>query len=373
MLGSYNLVFNEFTVHCMNCISQDPSINKSYIDENQGQKRERTGSFEEKASKIARSILERLETNRQDAIEQQASEALQGFKIQEYDAENDQSSDVYRAISAREVSVHERSVGVAYCWGYRLSMEDAYLIAGESFSVKEQIYPFDLFGVFDGHGGAGASNFMVKKILPFLKEALETHSREELTDEGIFRALKDCFITLDREYSSQEDGTTATVAVILNEKMWVANVGDSRTILIDKKGNTIQASEDAKPSMEKYKRKIEKLGGWVEKLPNDSARVNGILSVARAVGDKGIVGDGGKCCVSPNPKITCFSLADCEEGLLLLASDGLYEVASTNEVGQAIYAMVQEGLALQEMSRKLVYSAIMQDSGDNVTVIIVKL
>ena len=118
---------------------------------------------------------------------------------------------------------------------------------------------------------------------------------------------------------------------------------------------------------------IEKLGGWVEKLPNDSARVNGILSVARAVGDKGIVGDGGKCCVSPNPKITCFSLADCEEGLLLLASDGLYEVASTNEVGQAIYAMVQEGLALQEMSRKLVYSAIMQDSGDNVTVIIVKL
>ena len=130
--------------------------------------------------------------------------------------------------------------------------------------------------------------------------ALESNNQDGLTEEGIFKALHECFRKLDENYTGP-DGTTATVALLLDGKVWVANVGDSRTILV-KDGKAIQASEDAKPTMARYKKKIEKLGGEV--IFN---RVNGYLAVARAIGDKSVIGTTGQCCVSPSPIITTYS------------------------------------------------------------------
>ena len=48
---------------------------------------------------------------------------------------------------------------------------------------------------------------------------------------GIWDALKACFLILDEDYEG-DDGTTATVAMILEDKIWIANVGDSRIILV---------------------------------------------------------------------------------------------------------------------------------------------
>ncbi|OGN58689.1 MAG: hypothetical protein A3C42_01330 [Chlamydiae bacterium RIFCSPHIGHO2_02_FULL_45_9] len=55
------------------------------------------------------------------------------------------------------------------------------------------------------------------------------------------------------EFNEPQSGTTATVAMILDGKLWTANVGDSRTIL----DNGIQLSEDAKPTDTHYRKGIE--------------------------------------------------------------------------------------------------------------------
>lgn len=75
------------------------------------------------------------------------------------------------------------------------------------------------------------------------------------------------------------------------------------------------------------------------------------------------------CIVSPNPKITSYPL-DFE--YLVLACDGLYDVATTDEVGQAVKTMHDKGETAELMAKRLVYSALQRGSRDNVSVIVVK-
>ena len=70
-----------------------------------------------------------------------------------------------------------------------------------------------------------------------------------------------------------------------------------------------KASEDAKPNIARYKKKIEKFGGTIGFI-GGAYRVNGNLALARAIGDRWVVGSNGECCISSNPKITCYSLKD---------------------------------------------------------------
>ena len=268
-------------------------------------------------------------------------------------------------------------VGVASVQGWRESMEDADLVDTGFFQVKGMEYPFSVLGIFDGHGGAEASAFLKKELKQELQDKFAEFNTENLTEVGLFLAFKKCFVELDDRYMGN-DGTTATVAVLfhgahfpLKEQIWVANVGDSRTILIDKEGKATQATEDAKPNIARYKKAIQKLGGRV--LYRGVPRVNGRLAVARAIGDHSIKGKTGQCCVSPKPKITSYSLADFKGGYLVLACDGLYDVATTNEVGEAVKRMTDRGLTVEEMSNKIVESAISNGSTDNVSAIVAKL
>lgn len=324
-----------------------------------------------------KTIAERLEKNRKYAQDQQDKEHPKGFSVDIGDLPEKirmwvpYEGRVDRNIQAKEEWVHSTKLGIASCQGFRSSMEDADLAVHDSFKVKELPYAFDVFGIFDGHGGAEASDFVKKHLVQYLKFALEQNNLETLTDEGIFKALKSCFQNLDTDYKNS-DGTTATVAIIINGNIWVANVGDSRTILTTKDGKVIQASEDAKPNIERYRKKIEKLGGTVT-LDQLTYRVNGILAVARSVGDHEVKGPNGKCSISASPKITCFPLKDFSDGHLVLACDGLYDVAITNEVGAAINKMASNSLDVKDMAHRLVYHAISSGSKDNVSVMVVKL
>lgn len=319
--------------------------------------------------KKGKAIEERLLKNRNYAQAQQIDQEAKGFELER--ELFPKSISVFLGCEGNIVGESKKissigDVGVASCQGWRDTMEDADIADEGSFKVKDKEYPFQIFGICDGHGGSNASAFVKANFNIYLKEALEGNNQEKLTDEGIFKALRACFQKLDADYTGS-DGTTATIAMILNGKIWVANVGDSRTILV-KDGQATQASEDAKPSIGRYKKKIEGLGGLV--IGN---LVNGILAVARAIGDKEIVGAEGECCVCPNPKTACYSLKDFKGGYLVLGCDGLYDIATTNEVGKAIQQMDEKRQSAEEMSRRLVFSAIKRGSRDNVSIVVVKL
>lgn len=322
-------------------------------------------------------ILLRLEKNQKYAADQQGKEKAQGFIVEQ--GKVPQSVSIGKQIGNFSIgnqekmpidgenrNVNGKQVGMACCQGRRKEMEDAEIAEHDMFKTPDnQEHSFEVFGVFDGHGGAEASAYVKENLMDYLKKALKNNNLKSLTDEGIFQALKECFQKLGHDYKG-EDGTTATVAVTLNGKVWVANVGDSRTILVNKDGATIQASEDAKPDMDRYQKKIDKLGGWVEKSGR-TARIGGMLAVGRAIGDKGVLG------VSSSPKITAFPIEQFKGGHLVLACDGLYEKATSNEVGASVAKMVEDGESVENMGKRLVYQAIKNGSRDNVSVMVIKL
>ncbi|KAG8301738.1 hypothetical protein J6590_046866 [Homalodisca vitripennis] len=110
--------------------------------------------------------------------------------------------------------------------------------------------------------------------------------RPEYQEENsIVDALQQGFLALDAAMQEEETlkdelaGTTAISIIIKNEKLYCANVGDSRAIACIA-GHVNPLSFDHKPSNEDEAKRINAAGGWVE-----LNRVNGNLALSRALGD----------------------------------------------------------------------------------------
>lgn len=76
-----------------------------------------------------------------------------------------------------------------------------------------------------------------------------------------------------------DSGCTAVVALIRDDKIYVANAGDSRCVLCQA-GKAVDLSFDHKPEDDIERTRIEAAGG---KVTNDG-RVNGGLNLSRALG-----------------------------------------------------------------------------------------
>lgn len=255
--------------------------------------------------------------------------------------------------------------GVCCAKGRREYLEDEYLIASFEWNVGQTSYPVQLFGIFDGHGGSIAAIHVKRSLQGSLIGALNQFCSNELTDTNVWNALKITFAKLNESYNEYSSGTTATVAMILEGNLWTANVGDSRAIL-DVDGG-IQLTEDAKPEGLRYQKGIEKRGGWIEEPRDrrDVYRVNGDLAVARALGDLSVPG------INPRPKITVYPLSKIlPESHLILACDGIYDVASTKQVASLVIEH-KESSAF-ELAKSIVYSAIKAESSDNCSALVVK-
>lgn len=74
-------------------------------------------------------------------------------------------------------------------------------------------------------------------------------------------------------------GCTANVALLHKNTLYVANSGDSRTVLC-RDNAPYDMSIDHKPDNPEEKSRIEKAGGFVSE-----GRVNGNLNLSRALGD----------------------------------------------------------------------------------------
>lgn len=315
-------------------------------------------------AKKKKTVPERIQDNREDAIAQQKKQEPKGFKL----VDGDIPTEIYHnSIESKAVVIGGIwDVGIATCQGRRPEMEDADYAGSVTLKLNDQDYMINAFGVFDGHAGPRASAFVKENLMTYLTQELQRKCVAGVTDDAIFFALKDCCIKLDADYQGS-DGTTAAIVVLLNDKLWVANVGDSRVILVKKDGTVIQASEDAKPGDEYYKRKIEEKGGEVSRVFG-AFRVNGSLAVARAIGDKEAIGSKGTCLISPNPKITCYAVDEWD--YFLISCDGLPDVATTDEIGNGLIKVFYDDV--DYIAKRFVYSAIKNGSGDNVSVIVVK-
>lgn len=130
-------------------------------------------------------------------------------------------------------------------------------------------------------------------------------------------------------------GTTALIALLVNSNLVVANVGDSRGVMCDSKGNAIPLSFDHKPQQLKESKRIKEAGGFI--AFNGVWRVAGILATSRALGDYPLKY---KNFVIADPDILSFDLKYHKPQFIILASDGLWDTFTNEEVQSFFYIYI---------------------------------
>ncbi|CAH1391589.1 unnamed protein product [Nezara viridula] len=160
-------------------------------------------------------------------------------------------------------------------------------------------------------------------------------------------------------------GTTALIAVMEGSKLIVANVGDSRGVMCNSKGKAIPLSFDHKPQQSREKKRIEEAGGSVSF--NGVWRVAGILATSRALGDYPLKD---RKLVIADPDILTFELGDHKPEFIVLASDGLWDTFSNEEVVSFIRTRLHEP---HFGAKSITLQSYYRGSLDNITVLVINL
>ncbi|PWA38353.1 protein phosphatase 2C 56 [Artemisia annua] len=129
------------------------------------------------------------------------------------------------------------------------------------------------------------------------------------------------------------------------------------------------------PDREDELLRIEKQDGKV--IYWNGARVLGVLAMSRAIGDRYL-----RPWIIPVPEITFTTRTD-EDECLILASDGLWDVMTNNEVGEVARRILRrkrrsaatngEPSAAQTLADSLTEIAMGRQSSDNISVVVVDL
>ncbi|KAI4344225.1 hypothetical protein L6164_011475 [Bauhinia variegata] len=256
--------------------------------------------------------------------------------------------------------------------GGRPYMEDTHICIGDlakkfgfDFLSEEAI---SFYGVFDGHGGKSAAQFVRDHLprvivedanFPLELERVVTRSFLE-TDAAL---AKTCSLE-----SSLSSGTTALTAIIFGRSLLVANAGDCRAVL-SRQGVAIEMSKDHRPFCSKERRRVESLGGFI-----DDGYLNGQLGVTRALGDWHLEGlkemseRGGPLIAEPELKLITLTK---EDEFLIIGSDGIWDVFTSQNAVDFARRRLQEHNDVKLCGREIVEEAIKRGSTDNLTVVMV--
>ena len=279
--------------------------------------------------------------------------------------------------------------------------------------------PYVYFGIFDGHAGTGAALTAANTLHQHVKEKLELikHflARETAnvvaeddpglgfitepipTESLVIGTLEEAFAEMDdqirreRETYRIKGGCTAIVALFMQSKLYVANAGDCRCIMLTEHHNKItELSMDFTPETDRkrlqtlaylqpqllgryfgrieYQRRLRKkdigqrvlyrdrhMSGWAYRMVSEDdvsrvpmiighgkrARLMATIGTTRGFGDHDLEAPGGqwvKPFLTPIPEVRIQDLTNQEfelDDIVIVASDGLWE-RLTNEEAQEV-------------------------------------
>lgn len=267
----------------------------------------------------------------------------------------------------------------------KIHNQDAYLVV-EHFAGRPDSC---LFGVFDGHGAYGHD------VSKYLKEHIEECITRSLkpadmgNPELVIDALKEGFKGANAgirkgTVDSIHSGSTCVVVIIIGDVCICGNVGDSRAILARTSSSgwfPVPLSEDHKPTVEDERARIIERGGIIAQQCSSSGVSSGPLRVwlpglqapglamTRSMGDN----VASKIGVVSDPEMRQIMLTD-QDQMLVLASDGLWEVLSNEEVVAILRRYEASGV--DQAAEKLMEEAQRRWDGstvDDTTIVLVSL
>ncbi|KAF8388112.1 hypothetical protein HHK36_026778 [Tetracentron sinense] len=300
-----------------------------------------------------------------------------------------------------------------------------------------------MVAIFDGHNGAEASDMASKLLLEYfilhtyfllhgtysseLKSTgdplaldMERSSYMEILKESLRRTIHDIdatfskanlyiyiyiyisfFLFVEASRNNLFSGSTATVALIVDGQIIVANVGDSKALLCSKGMLSLQEAKvedygdfkleasngsthfsareltrDHHPDRDDERSRVEAAGGFVVEWAG-AARVNGELAVSRAIGDMPYKRYG----VISTPEMTDWQPPTGNDSYLVAASDGIFHKLTTQDVCDLLWYVHTRGNEKSELSAScshsladcIVNTAFEEGSTDNLSAVVVPL
>ncbi|EDV92371.1 GH24877 [Drosophila grimshawi] len=256
--------------------------------------------------------------------------------------------------------------------GGRKYMEDQFSVAYQESPLTHEL-EYAFFGIYDGHGGTEAALFAKEHLmLEIVKQKLFWSDN----DEDVLRAIREGYIGTHFAMWREQDkwprtanghlstaGTTATVAFMRREKIYIGHVGDSGIVLgyqnpNERRWRAKQLTTDHKPESVAEKSRIQRAGGQVAiksgvprvvwNRPRDPMHRGPIrrrtivddipfLAVARSLGDLWSYNSRYKeFVVSPDPDVKVVKIDPNTFRCLIFGTDGLWNVVSPQEAVDSV-------------------------------------
>ena len=262
--------------------------------------------------------------------------------------------------------------GAAEWLGKRTAQEDAHVLTMFSVVGAGGGAPSTcvLAACFDGHRGPQASAFAAKALPDAVRRAIEAGDPSPLA--AAWRTVAD-----DYAATGAEDGSCAAAALIRGGgSLEILNCGDSRCVLGSAAGEVKFETRDHAAGDPMEVKRLEASGGKVKCGAGGEMRVlvpgetgTWQVAVSRALGGSEWA-DGG-ISNAADVRVTSVGEDDLVGGCLVLASDGIWGVLSSEDVMRRVVAARAAGKMSGDIAEGLIRCAEQQGGTDNTSCVVI--
>ncbi|XP_058105319.1 uncharacterized protein LOC131248856 isoform X4 [Magnolia sinica] len=285
------------------------------------------------------------------------------------------------------------------------------------YRVQQDVF----FHVFNQYKESGQHNPDPERFKLTLPRIFDGSFHMEILKESLLRTIRDIDATFSKEAYKYnlESGSTATIVLIADDQILVANIGDSKALLCSKcfrsphelkgtlsklygrkrhhdaifpakeheniklvasKGSTYfcakELTKDHHPDRDDERTRVEAAGGYVIEW-GGVPRVNGELAISRAIGDVSFKSYG----VISVPEVTDWQPLTSNDSYLVAATDGVFEKMTVQDICDLIWDVHIQDREKSEpfctntklLADCIVNTAFERGSMDNVAAVVVPL
>jgi serine/threonine protein phosphatase PrpC len=231
-----------------------------------------------------------------------------------------------------------------------------------------------LFAVFDGHGGTQTAEYLQEQFLQHLLAAGPAVLAAD-PQGALAAAVQLCEQEVLAKWTPGDlpaSGSTLCAVLLVDDKLHIANVGDSRAVLVA--GTSAQPlTQDHSLQCPNEQRRVSDADPDAISI-HDKEYIYGTVKLSRGIGCAHLkYGDGSKSAYIATPDVSTRQLAEADD-FLIVGSDGAWDVFKqlADYVHPARRAFSEGGTA-ESVAQLLLHRAKGLETHDNVTVVVVRL